>query len=350
MGVKKSRFGRTAEGKEVLIYTLVNSKGMGIEVSNYGATLISVTTPDKNGRFDDVVLGYDDVTDYIENEGYFGATIGRNGNRIGKGVVMINGTSYQLDQNEKENNLHSGFSGFDKVVWNSEVSEDGKTVSFTHHSPNMDQGIPGSFDVMVSYTLTQEDEVKIHYQGRADQDTIANLTNHSYFNLAGHGSGDVLNHSVWLNADAFTVVDSESIPTGELRSVKGTPMDFTSPKKIGEEIGADYEQLLLTGGYDHNYVLNSQDGEMIKCAEVTEEGSGRVMEVYTDCVGVQFYTGNFVGRRFGKDGVIYDKRSGFCLETQFYPDHIHHEHFPTAVLKVGELYDTTTIYKFGIQK
>lgn len=346
MGVRKSRFGKTADGKQVSIYTMVNSKGMGVEVTDYGATLVAVTVPDKNGRIEDVVLGYDDVTDYVANDGYFGATIGRNGNRIGGAVVEIAGQKYEMDQNENSNNLHSGFHGFDKAIWETELSEDGLTVKFTHLSPHMDQGLPGNFQVSVEYTLTEDNELKIHYHGKTDMDTIANLTNHSYFNLSGHGEKNILEHLVWIDADAFTPMDRESIPTGEVRPVQGTPMDFTVPKKIGQDIEDTYEQLVLGKGYDHNYVLNNQNGQIRKCAQVTDEASGRVMEVYTDCVGVQFYTGNFITPRDGKDGVRYDKRSGFCLETQYYPDANHHENFPSSILKAGEVYDTTTIYQF----
>lgn len=350
MGIKVSRFGKTKDGKEVSIFTLMNGNGMGIEVTNYGATLVAVTTQDRNGRFDDVVLGYDDVTDYMDNDGYFGATIGRNGNRIGGAQVTINGTVYEIDKNEKGNNLHSGFQGFDKVLWDAEMLTDETGMRFSYHSPDMDQGFPGNFDVTVTYTLTEDNEVKIHYQGEADKDTIANLTNHTYFNLAGQGKGAILDHQMWIDADAFTVIDEESIPTGELRAVKGTPMDFMEPKVIGNDIDADYEQLRVAGGYDHNFVLNNQDGTIRKCAVVSEDTTGRVLEVFSDCIGIQFYTGNYITKRSGKDGEMYDKCGGFCLETQFYPDHNHHENFPSAVLKAGDQYETTTIYKFSVRK
>ena len=350
MGIKKSRFGKTRDGKEAAIITLMNQNGMGIEVSNYGATLVAVTVPDKAGHTKDVVLGYEDVMDYIVNPGYFGATIGRNGNRIGGASVTIDGKEYPIDKNENSNNLHSGFKGYDSILWDMEILADELTVKFFHHSPDGEQGFPGNFDVSVTYTLTEDNELQIHYKGRSDADTIANLTNHSYFNLKGHDKGDVLDHNMWIDADAITTVDSESIPTGEIRNVFGTPMDFTVPKKIGADIETDYDQLLLGGGYDHNYVLNNQNGQVRKIAEVSEEESGCRMEVFTDCVGVQFYTGNFIKENCsGKDGIPYTKRSGFCLETQFYPDANHHEVFPSSILKAGEEYNTKTIYKFSVK-
>lgn len=347
MGVLKSRFGGLEDGRTAELYTLCNSKGMSIEVSNYGATLVAVNVPDRNGKLADVVLGYEEVVEYAKNGGYFGAVIGRNGNRIGKAEVTINGTTYPLDKNDNGNNLHSGFHGFDRVIWAAEVSSDGHSICFTHHSEDMDQGFPGNFDVSVTYTLTEDNEVKLQYQGQADQDTIANLTNHSYFNLAGQDCGTVLEHKIRIDADTFTVIDEESIPTGELRAVAGTPMDFRTMKKIGAEIDSDYQQLQIAGGYDHNFALNHADGTIRKCIEVWEEQGGRKMEVYTDCPGVQFYTGNYIDERIGKEGAKYDKRSGFCLETQHYPDNNHYPAFPSSILKAGERYQTTTIYRFS---
>ena len=351
MGIIRSKFGNTAEGQKVSVITMVNKNGVGVELTEYGATLTALTVPDRAGRIEDVVLGYEDAMDYIRNTYFFGATIGRNGNRIGGAQVTLSNQTYRLDKNENNNNLHSGFAGYDKVVWDVEILEAEMTVKFSYHSPDGEQGFPGDFDITVAYTLTEENEIKIHYTGKSNADTIANLTNHSYFNLAGHGSGDVLEQVMWIDAEAMTVIDEQSIPTGELRAVKGTPMDFTTPKKIGRDIAADYEQLRLVKGYDHNYVLNNQNGQVRKVAQVTEEKSGRMMEVYTDCVGMQLYTGNFIGDgTIGKEGKIYGKHSGFCLETQFYPDANHHEHFPSSILKAGALYDTTTIYKFSIKE
>ena len=351
MGIQVSDFGKTADGTTAKIVTVVNERGMGMEVTDFGAALVAVTVTDKNNALADVVLGYEDVMDYIRNTGfYLGATIGRNGNRIGCACVTINGQDYPMDDNENGNNLHSGFEGFDRKIWDMEILEDELTVKFHYHSPDGEQGLPGNFDVTVAYTLTNENEIRIHYTGTSDADTIANMTNHSYFNLAGHAYGSIAEHILWLDADAYTPVDEKLIPTGELRTVQGTPFDFRTPKKMGLDIDADDEQLKLASGYDHNYVLNHQDGQVRKVAEVSEPVTGRVMEVYTDCVGVQFYAGNFMNSTLiGKGGAAYQRRGGFCLETQYYPDANHHNHFPTSILKAGQLYDTTTIYKFTVR-
>ncbi len=350
MGSKISSFGKTADGKEVSLITLVNKNGMGIEVTNYGATLVAVTVADRDGRIDDVVLGYDDVTDYTLHGGYLGATVGRNCNRIHGAKVAIDGKEYILDDNENGNNLHSGFHGYNSLLWDFEVIEEELAVKFTHHSADGEQGFPGNFDITVTYTLTEENEVKIHYCGTSDKDTIANLTNHSYFNLGGHGSGDILEHTMWIDSDAITVTDARSIPTGEIRDIKGSPMDFNTPKKIGKDISADYDQLIQGAGYDHNYVLKNQGCGLRKIAEAADEKSGRVMEVLTDSVGVQLYTGNFIDKDSrGKGGAVYQPRHGFCLETQYYPDANHHENFPSSILKAGERYDTTTVYKFRVK-
>lgn len=348
MGIKISSFGMTSKGEEAAIITIMNKNGMGIELSNYGAALVAATVPDRNGRTADVILGYEDVTDYITNDGFFGAVIGRNGNRIGKAEVIINGKTYKMDQNEKGNNLHSGFQGFDKVIWDMEILKEESTVKFHYNSPDGDQGLPGNLAVTVSYTLTDQNEIKINYRGIADADTIVNMTNHSYFNLAGHEKGTITDHTLWLDAEAFTVIDKESIPTGENRSVEGTPFDFRKAKRIGDDIDDDDEQIKLAGGFDHNFVLKKEKSSIIrKIAELTEPVSGRIMEVYTDCVGVQFYSGNFIeNTQIGKGGEPYQKRRGLCLETQFYPDANHHAEFPSSILKAGETYETTTIYKF----
>jgi aldose 1-epimerase len=321
-----------------------------MEVTNYGATLVSVTVPDKNGSFADVILGYEDVSDYISHRGCLGATIGRNGNRIGGATVTISGKEYPLDDNENGNNLHSGFVGYNKMVWNMEVQKDRLAVKFSRRSPDGEQGFPGNFDVSVTYTLTEENEVQIHYEGVSDKDTIANMTNHSYFNLAGHGSGTVLEQTMWIDSDAITENNQASIPTGVIRDIRGTAMDFNEPKKIGRDIEEDYDQLQFANGYDHNYVLKDQGTGVRKVAEAVDEESGRVLEVFTDCVGVQFYTGNFIeAGSLGKAGALYGPRHGFCLETQFYPDANHHENFPSSIIKAGEKYDSTTIYKFSVR-
>jgi len=347
MGMKISSFGRLADGREAKLVTIANTNGMSVEVTNYGAALVSAVTPDKNGCHADVILGYADVTDYAKNGGFLGAVIGRSGNRIGGASFELNGVRYNLAKNENGNNLHSGPDGYDTKIWEMETDEGAGSVTFSYHSADMEQGYPGNFDVSVTYTLTEDNEIKITYTGKADKDTIANMTNHSYFNLEGHDSGSILDHILWIDADAITAVDAESIPTGEIRRVEGTPFDFRTAKAIGRDIEMDDDQLKKGGGYDHNFALNT-DGSMKKIAEVTAPVSGRKMEVFTDCVGVQFYTGNFIEDSWiGKDGKPYGKRTGFCLETQFYPDAINHENFASPVLKAGDVYHTTTIYKFS---
>lgn len=347
MSISKENFGVTPEGKEILLYTLKNENGMTAKLTNYGAVLVSLLVPDKQGNFDDVVLGYDKAPDYFVNNPGFGSTIGRHANRIARSEATINGITYHLDKNEGENNLHSGFVGYNKVLW--EVTElDGiePAIVFSRLSPDGEQGFPGNFQVKVTYKLTNENEVQIIYDGKSDKDTIVNMTNHSYFNLSGHSSGTIINHKLWLNADKFTPMGSGSIPTGEIRDVANTPMDFTVLKEVGKEIDSDYEQIRLGSGYDHNYVLNIDGKSVEKIALLVDEASGRSMEVYTDLPGVQLYTGNFISNESGKEGAKYQKRDGICLETQYFPDAIHHESFPSSVLKANEEYHTTTIFKF----
>lgn len=336
----------TKDGKEVHKYFIANEQGANLEVIDYGAILVSVCVPDNTGLLRDVVLGYDRLEDYEENPNFFGATIGRSCNRIANGRFEINSVTYQMDQNENENNLHSGKNGFEKRIWNVDEA-DGDHVVFSLLSPDGDEGFPGEFKISVTYTLTEENEVKIHYSGICDKDTVANMTNHSYFNLGGHDSGLVLDQILQINADSFTpVADSKSIPTGEIAPVKGTPMDFTDEKPIGRDMEADFEQLVFTGGYDHNYVLNNQNGTVRLAAKAKCEESGIGLEVYTDTPGVQFYAGNFISGSAGKDGVSYEPRTGFCLETQYYPNSINEPGFPSPILKKGDRYETTTIYHF----
>lgn len=346
MSVEKTFWGITKDGKEVHKYFIANEQGANIEVIDYGAILVSVCVPDNTGLLRDVVLGYDRLEDYEENPNFFGATIGRSGNRIANGRFEINSVIYQMDQNENENNVHSGKNGFEKRIWNVDEA-DRDHVVFSLLSPDGDEGFPGEFKISVTYTLTEENEVKIHYSGICDKDTVANMTNHSYFNLGGHDSGLVLDQILQINADSFTpVADSKSIPTGEIAPVKGTPMDFTEGKPIGRDIEADFEQLIFTGGYDHNYVLNNQNGTVRLAAKAKSEESGIGLEVYTDTPGVQFYAGNFISGPAGKDGVSYEPRAGFCLETQYYPNSINEPGFPSPILKKGDRYETTTIYHF----
>lgn len=349
MSILVTSFGKGSAGEEVSLYTVENKNGMKASFTNYGAILTTLLVPDNNGNLVDVVHGYDNLEGYMENPSYFGATIGRNGNRIAGAQFEINGVTYQLDKNEGENNLHGGFNGYNKRVWNTKLDEAANAVEFSLFSPDGDQGFPGNFNVTVTYQLTEDNAVKITYNGTSDADTIANMTNHSYFNLAGHTTDSILDHSLWIKAANFVpVVDSAAIPTGEVATVIGTPMDFTTPKVIGKEIESDFEQLKFTGGYDHNYAVDKETDGIEKIAEVEDPKSGRKMEVYSDLPGIQLYAGNFIGTNGieGKEGVLYKKRSALCLETQYFPDAIHQPNFESPVLKAGEEYHTTTIYKF----
>lgn len=351
MGMKKSVFGKTSKGEVVHLVTVTNQNGMSMEVMDYGATLVAVSAPDRDGRMDDILLGFDDVLDYEKSTAYHGATVGRNANRVDRAVFSINGKEYFMEKNEGENVCHSGPRSYSCRMWEMELLEEENSVSFHLVSPNMDQGFPGNFEVTVIYTLTEDNAVKIHYQGKADQDTMVNMTNHSYFNLNGQNSGkNVENHLVMLDAESFTPVREDLIPTGEIRPVEGTPMDFRTPKALGRDLHEDYEQLKIGSGYDHNFILNHYDGTIRKVAEIEEPESGRVMEVLTDLPAIQVYSGNYLpGGPAGKNGAVYVERSGLALETQYCPDAIHHENFLSPILKSGETYDTTTIYKFCVK-
>lgn len=349
MAVTKSSFGKAKDGQELSLYTLTNNRDMSVQITDLGATLVSITMQDKYENIQDVILGFDTPQGYYESDTYFGAIIGRNGNRIDKGRFTINGKTYQLDINNFENNLHSGNNGFDERKWTVEKVSD-TSICFGLEDRDMEQGFPGNFKVTVTYTLTDENELFLHYEGVCDQDTVANMTNHVYFNLAGHDSGSVLDQELQLAAKAYTPVrDQQSIPTGEIAPVAGTPMDFTTAKPIGRDIDADFEQLQFTGGYDHNFVLKEDKGAVMKFAEAYSPKSGICLEAYTDLPGVQFYAGNFIKDCHGKKGTVYDKRQGFCLETQYFPDSINQESFPKPLLKAGEKYDTTTCYKFSVR-
>ncbi|MDD7740263.1 MAG: aldose epimerase family protein [Fusicatenibacter sp.] len=340
-------FGSTNDGREAKLYTLENKNGMEITLCDYGAHLVSVLVPVKGDEKKDLVLGYDEVGGYETDECHFGASIGRNGNRIAGACFELNGTRYQLAANENGNNLHSGPDGYDYRYW--EVKEATDTfVTFRLESPDKDQGFPGNFDICVTYTLTQDNAIEIHYEGCCDADTVANMTNHTYFNLGGHDSGDVLNQTLVLKAEQYSPVkDSKSIPTGEHATVFGTPMDFTKEKAIGQEINADFEQLNFTGGYDHNYILDKAiEGSVELMAVASCKETGIVMEAYTDLPAVQFYAGNFIKDVKGKGGSIYGKRNGFCLESQYIPNAINEESEEKPILRKGDTYDTTTVYKF----
>lgn len=349
--VTKADFGQ-ADGQSVALYTLTNRNGVEAKITNYGGIVVSLKVPDRSGKLDDVVLGYDTLDEYLKgNSAYFGALIGRYGNRIGKGRFSLSGVEYKLAVNNGENALHGGLKGFDKVVWNARPLplKSGAGLTLTYLSHDGEEGYPGNLSITVTYTLTDNNELKIDYSATTDKDTIVNLTHHSYFNLAGQGNGDILNHQLMINAARFTPVDSDLIPTGELRLVKGTPFDFTQPAAIGARINDPDEQLRLGKGYDHNFALDGKMGTLRQAARVFEPTTGRTMEVWTTEPGLQFYTGNFLDGKPGKGGKPYQFRNGFCLETQHFPDAPNKPGFATTILRKGGRYRTTTIYKFSFR-
>jgi len=344
-------FGKTADGTEIQLFTLTNKNGLKASISTYGGTLTSLLVPDKDGKMSDVILGFDKAEGYLSPEfrksnPYFGALIGRYGNRIAKGKFTIDGKEYQVGLNNNGNSLHGGTVGFNQKIWTAKpgTSADGETLTLTYLSKDGEEGYPGNLTVTVVYTLTADNALKIDYTATTDKATPVNLTNHAYFNLALGQSKDVLAHQVTIPADRYTVVDANLIPTGELKPVKGTPFDFTTPHAIGERIAQ------VPGGYDHNWALNQTTGQH-SAATVYEPTTGRTLEVTTDEPGVQFYTGNFLdGSLKGKDGVVYGKHAGFCLETQHFPDSPNQPKFPSTILKPGQTYHTTTSYTFGVRK
>lgn len=348
--VKKEIFGKTADGTPVDIYTLTNKNGLEARIMTYGGALVSLSVPDRAGKPADIVLGFDTLDGYLPKSTYFGALIGRYGNRIAGGKFTLEGRQYTLALNNGPNALHGGLKGFDRVVWEGKdfATADTRGVELSYLSKDGEEGYPGDLSVKVVYTLTDNNELKLDYSATTDKPTVLNLTNHSFFNLAGAGTGDVLKHVVTLNADRFTPVNKNLIPTGELRPVKGTPFDFTAPHAIGERIDAKDEQIAYGPGYDHNFVLNGPAGTLAKAAEVYEPNTGRVMELSTTEPGLQFYTGNFLdGTAHGKGGKVYQRRSAFCMETQHYPDSPNHPEFPTTELKPGSAFHSTTVYKFS---
>lgn len=346
-GITKSEFGKLPDGHVAGLYTLTNSNGLVMKVTNYGGTVTSLSVPDKNGSLADIVLGFDDLQNYLKASANFGAIIGRFGNRIAGGEFKVDGITYNLAKNNGPNTLHGGIVGFDKVLWEATEVNDTTGVGLRMHylSKDGDEGFPGNLDVTVTYMLTNTNEFSIVYEAATDKATPLNLTHHSYFNLAGAGNGDILGHQVMIDAQRYTKVDSTMIPTGELPDVKGTPFDFTAPQTIGARINE------LGGkpvGYDHNYVLNSGGNTLSLAVRVTEPVSGRVMEVFTDQPGVQFYTGNYLdGSITGKNGKVYNQHYGFCFETQKFPDSPNQPTFPNSILKPGEKYKSVTIYKFS---
>lgn len=349
-GISREVFGKTADGKGVYIFTLRNSKGMEARITNYGGILVSLLVPDRSGIPGDVVLGYDSLAQYVRDNPYFGCIVGRYGNRIAKGKFTLDGKDYTLATNNGPNHLHGGAKGFDKVVWTpKEVrGKTGPSLELTYLSRDGEEGYPGNLSVKVIYTLTDKNELRISYTATTDKPTIVNLTHHSYFNLAGAGAGDILGHELMINADRFTPIDSTLIPTGELKSVRGTPMDFTTPTAIGARIGEKDPQLIRAGGYDHNFVLVKKGTGLGLAARVSDSSSGRVMEVLTTEPGLQFYSGNFLdGHNVGKGGKKYEHRYGFCLETQHFPDSPNKPQFPSSRLNPGETYRSETLYRFS---
>ena len=346
MTITSERFGVTPAGEEVHLFSLDNEQGMSVEIINYGGIITSIRVPDRKGNLADVVLGHDTLEGYLNRSRYFGALIGRFANRIARGRFTLNDVEYQLAINNGQNHLHGGVRGFDKVLWEAQVIDEG--VELNYLSKDSDEDYPGNLNAIVTYRLNDANELRLDYDATTDRDTIINLTNHSYFNLAG--GGGILDHELQIEANAFTPIDETLIPTGEIRNVKGTPMDFTSPTAIGARIGNDDDQLRFAGGYDHNFVLRSDRGTLRTAARVYEPQTGRVMELFTTQPGLQFYSGNFLdGTLVGKSGRAYTKNSGCCFETQHFPDSPNQPHFPSTVLRPGEKYHHTTIYRFSAE-
>jgi aldose 1-epimerase len=341
------QFGTAPAGEPVELYTLTNSRHMEVAITTYGATIVSLRVPDRQGNFDDVVLGYGTLDEYVHGPAFFGATVGRYANRIAGAKFSLDGHTYTLDRNNGQNSLHGGSHGFDKRVWRVQHSSP-QSLEMLYLSPDGEGGFPGNLRVTVTFTLTDANELRIDYSATTDQATVVNLTNHSYFNLAGQGNGDVLRHAVEIHASKFTPVDKALIPTGELRSVKGTPFDFLEPHTIGERIEASDEQLRTARGYDHNFVLSRTGASPELAARVTDPANGRVLEVLTTEPGVQFYTSNTMNVANGKNGKKYGNHGAFCLETQHFPDSPNQSSFPSTALRPGEQYRSTTIYRFGV--
>jgi len=347
--IEKQLFGKLSTGEEVYSFTLSNKNGMEAKIINYGAIVVSLTAPDKNGKFEDVVLGFNNLEGYVNDNSFIGTIVGRYGNRINKGKISIDGKEYQLTINDGENQLHGGPKGFYKALWNAEPIENDsvQAVKLTYHSPDGEEGYPGNLDIEVVYTLTNDNELQIDYTATTDKPTVINPTHHSYFALSGSPENTILDQELQLDADYITPVNSTLIPTGELMKVENTPFDFRTPRKIGERINEKNEQLEFGKGYDHNWVLNNYDGSVKKVGSLYDPKSGRVMELYTDQPGMQFYSGNFInGTLKGKKGIVYNYRTALCLEAQHFPDSPNQPDFPSTKLNPGEKYTQKTIYRF----
>jgi len=348
--VRKESFGKTGDGRPVDLYTLTNSQGIEVRAMTYGGIIVSLRVPDKSGTLGDIVLGHEKLDGYLPNPPYFGVIVGRYANRIANAAFTLDGAKYTLAKNDGPNSLHGGLNGFNKQIWEAKEFKNAKGtgVAFSYLSKDGEEGYPGNLKVKVSYTLTDDNQLILDYEATTDKATPLNLSQHSYFNLAGEGNGDILGHHVMLNADRFTPVDKTLIPTGELRPVAGTPMDFTKPTAIGARINDNYEQLVVGRGYDHNWVINRKDKSLTLAARVHEPTSGRVLEVFTTEPGVQFYSGNFLdGTITGKQGHVYKQRYGFCLETQHFPDSPNHPDFPSTILQPGQTFRSQTVFKFS---
>ena len=350
--VTKRTFGKLSSGEEIQIFHLENKAGAYAEISQFGAILVKLCVSDREGKLTDVVLGYDDLAGYEVNGCFFGATIGRSGNRIANSRFVLDGQEITLTPNEGKNNLHSGPNGFEKKIWNAaEISEDKNAVTFSRISPDGENGFPGEFQVSVTYEMTENNELRIVYGGVCDKTTVANMTNHSYFNLAGEGSGKAMDQYLTIHAESYTPVGEGSIPLGENVPVEGTPMDFRTPHQIGDEIEADFEQLKITSGYDHNYVTDYYNKASVReIARAWSEKTGIEMSVLSDCPCVQFYAANFVENEHGKNGHVYNQREAFCLETQVEPNAVNVEDFHSPVLAAGEHYNSETSYRFYIKE
>jgi aldose 1-epimerase len=351
MNVTSAPFGTTKGGQAVSLFTLTNAAGHQVKVTNYGGTVTNILVPDQAGQLGDVVLGFDSLGEYEEKSPYFGCITGRYANRIAKGKFTLDGKTYTLATNNGPNHLHGGKVGFDKKVWAAQPFQTGSSVGvhFSYTSPDGEEGYPGALTTKVTYSWNNDSELKIEYTATTDAPTVLNLTNHSYFNLAG-GSRPILDHVLTLHSDGFTATDATAIPTGEIRPVAGGPFDFTSPERIGARIDAPDQQIKFGGGYDHNFVVRGTPGRLRPCAEVFEPTTGRTLTILTDQPAVQLYTGNFLNNLKGRGGVIYNKRHAFCLETQHYPDSPNQPAFPSTVLRPGETFNSVTVHQFGVRK
>lgn len=351
--IKSESFGKLPDGSEVTLFTLKNSNGMEAKLITYGAAIVSLTAPDKNNKYDDIVLGYENLEGYVKDKANFGVIVGRYANRIAKGKFKLEGNEYQLTINDNGNHIHGGINGFNKKNWEYVSEENNDTiqsVTLKCFSNDGEEGYPGDLTVFVKYSLTNKNELKIDYKATTNKTTVINLTHHSYFNLTGNPNIPILDHEVMINADKYTPVDKELIPTGKIEDVSNTPMDFRVAKKVGKNINDNYEQLILGRGFDHNWVINRNDNSVIKIAEIYEPNSGRLVEVFSDQPGVQFYCGNFLdGSIYGKKGIKYNFRTGLCLEAQHFPDSPNKPNFPSVVLKSDDVYKQTTIYKFSVK-